>query len=247
MKPFAALTLGLLTLASSRCKDPISPPPPPVAPPAVLVFHKTAGFAHTSIPVGIQTIRELGQEHGFQVESTADAGWFTSDKLRGYQVVVFLNTTQDVLDPAQQTAFEQYIRAGHGFVGVHAATDTEYDWPWYKGLVGGYFNGHPNIQPATIRITDRRHPATATAPDPWPRTDEWYNFRDLAPDLRVLARLDETTYTGGTHGANHPIAWYHSYDGGRAFYTALGHTEASYAEPAFRQHLWGGIQYALGQ
>ncbi|WP_254846641.1 ThuA domain-containing protein [Hymenobacter sp. CRA2] len=213
----------------------------------MLVFYKTAGFQHTSIPAGIQAIKELGLEHGVQVEATADAGRFTPDKLSGYRAVVFLSTTLDVLDANQQTAFEQYIRSGRGFVGVHAATDTEYDWPWYNGLVGAYFNGHPAIQPATVRVADRSHPASTTVPSPWQRTDEWYNFRSLAPDLHVLLTLDETTYTGGTHGANHPIAWYHSYDGGRAFYTALGHTEESYAEPAFRQHLWGGIQYAIGQ
>jgi uncharacterized protein len=221
---------------------------PPRARPAVLVFHKTAGFQHGSIPTGVQAIRELGQAHRFTVEATADAGWFTPDKLKAYQAVIFLNTTQDVLDAGQQTAFEQYIRGGHGFVGVHAAADTEYDWPWYNGLVGAYFLSHPQIQPATVRIVDARHPATKGLPAAWPRTDEWYNYRSLAPDLHVLATVDETTYTGGTHGAaQHPIAWYHPYDGGRAFYTGLGHTPESYADPLFRQHLWGGIRYALGQ
>ncbi|RTQ46881.1 ThuA domain-containing protein [Hymenobacter gummosus] len=215
--------------------------------PAVLVFHKTAGFQHSSIPAGLQAIRELGQAHKFNVESTADAGWFTPEKLSRYRAVVFLNTTQDVLDAGQQAAFEQYIRGGHGFVGVHAAADTEYDWPWYNGLVGAYFVSHPQIQPATVRRTKLRHRATSHLPTAWPRTDEWYNYRSPAPDLRVLLTVDEATYTGGTHGPDHPIAWYHPYDGGRAFYTGLGHTEESYADPLFRQHLWGGIKYAMGR
>lgn len=242
--------LWLATVGCLACQDDDdSPqqPEPPLPPQTVLVFHKTAGYAHGSIPVGIRTIKELGQEHNISVDATADASWFTAEKLKTYGAVVFLNTTQDVLDATQQTAFEQYIRSGRGFVGVHAATDTEYDWPWYNGLVGAYFNGHPDIQRATLRVARRDHAAATTLPDPWQRTDEWYNFRNMAPDLRVLLTIDESTYTGGTHGATHPVAWYHSYDGGRAFYTALGHTDESYAEPAFRQHLWGGIKYALGQ
>ncbi|RAK70598.1 ThuA domain-containing protein [Hymenobacter edaphi] len=240
-------TIPLLIAAGVALAARPASAPAPAARPAVLVFHKTAGYQHASIPTGIQAIRELGQEHRFTVEATADAGYFTPAKLKHYRAVVFLNTTHDVLDAAQQAAFEQYIRAGRGFVGVHAATDTEYDWPWYNGLVGAYFDNHPKVQPATVRITDASHPATAGLPAAWPRTDEWYNFRNLAPDLHVLATVDETSYSGGTHGAHHPIAWYHAYDGGRAFYTGLGHTPESYAEPAFRQHLWGGIQYAMGR
>jgi type 1 glutamine amidotransferase len=160
---------------------------------------------------------------------------------------VFLSATQDVLSDAQQTAFEQYIRSGKGFVGIHAATDTEYDWPWYNRLVGAYFNGHPATQPAAIRVSAPRHAAIRHLPAAWLRTDEWYNFRSVNPDIRVLATLDESIYTGGTNGANHPIAWYHAFEGGRAFYTAGGHTAESYAEPLFVQHLLGGIQYAMGE
>ncbi|MFD2718302.1 ThuA domain-containing protein [Hymenobacter monticola] len=213
----------------------------------MLVFSKTNGFHHASIPVGIRAIQQLGRENKFRVDTTTNAGKFRLDTLRKYQAVVFLSTTQDVLDATQQTAFEQYIRLGRGFVGIHAATDTEYNWPWYNGLVGAYFNGHPAVQQATVRVTDKTHTATSFLPDSWVRTDEWYNFRNIAPDLHVLATLDETTYTGGTNGATHPIAWYHSYGGGRAFYTAGGHTDDSFREPLFVRHLLGGIRYAMGQ
>jgi type 1 glutamine amidotransferase len=152
-----------------------------------------------------------------------------------------------VLNDAQQAAFEQYIRSGKGFVGIHAATDTEYDWPWYNRLVGAYFSSHPAIQPAVVRVINKTHSSTSFLPDAWSRTDEWYNFRNIQPTITVLATLDETTYIGGTNGTNHPIAWYHSYDGGRAFYTAGGHTAESYREPLFLRHLLGGIQYAIGQ
>ncbi|MCC3156988.1 ThuA domain-containing protein [Hymenobacter sp. 15J16-1T3B] len=214
--------------------------------PKILVFYKTAGFYHSSIPVAIEALRKLGADNNISVDTTKVAANFTRDNLANYKAVVFLSTTGDVLNDAQQRVFEEYIRAGNGFVGVHAATDTEYDWPWYNGLVGAYFDSHPAIQPATIDVVDKNHDATAFLPDSWQRTDEWYNFKNLNPSIQVLANLNEQSYSGGIHGASHPIAWYHTYQDGRAFYTAGGHTEESYREPLFLQHLLGGIQYAMG-
>jgi type 1 glutamine amidotransferase len=236
-----------LLVALLGCSTKNELPPDVTESSAVLVFYKTAGFYHGSIPVGIQAIQQMGRENNFRVDTTKDANRFRLESLREYQAVVFLSTTGDVLNSAQQAALEQYIGLGHGFVGIHSATDTEYDWPWYNGLVGAYFNGHPAIQQATIDVVDKTHPSTNFLPTRWVRTDEWYNFRSLAPGLRVLATLDESTYTGGTNGPGHPIAWYHPYAGGRAFYTAGGHTDDSYREPLFLQHLLGGIRYAIGK
>ena len=147
--------------------------------------------------------------------------------------MVFLCTTGDVLNPNQETAFERYIQAGGGYAGVHSATDTEYGWHWYGGLSGAYFNGHPEQQQeATLQIKTHDHPATKNLPDEWKRKDEWYNFKEMNPKVTVLLNIDENSYQGGTNGANHPVAWYHEYDGGRAFYTALGHTNESYSEPS---------------
>ena len=220
----------------------------PVSPrPAVLVFSKTKGYHHASIAAGVAALQQLGREHNFRVDTTQQATRFVADTLRRYAAVVFLNTPGDVLDSTQQAAFEHYIGQGHGFVGVHAATDTEYNWPWYGRLVGAYFKSHPQVQLATVRVVDARHPATSFLPPQWQRTDEWYNFRDIAPDLRVLATVDETSYTGGLNGPQHPFAWYHSYGGGRAFYTAGGHTDENYADPLFQRHLLGGLQYAMGR
>jgi len=164
-------------------------------------------------------------------------------------VVVFLSTTGDVLDERQQAAFERFIRAGKGFVGVHSATDTEYEWAWYGGLVGAYFKAHPAIQSASMVVENASHPATSHLSSPWTRTDEWYGFRvNPRAKVNVLLSLDEQTYDPG-EGAmdgDHPIAWFHEYDGGRAFYTALGHTRESYAEPDFLAHLEGGIEWASG-
>jgi type 1 glutamine amidotransferase len=215
---------------------------------SVLVFSKTGGYRHDSIDEGGAAIAALGAAHQFQVDVTEDAGAFTDTQLASYQVVIFLNTTGEILDDTQQAAFERFIRADGGFVGVHSATDTEYDWPWYHELVGAYFKSHPAIQPAAIDVIDRQHPSTRGLPDRWERTDEWYNFRSApGPGVTVLAALDETSYSGGTMGASHPIVWYHMYDGGRAWYTALGHTAESYAEPLFLDHLLGGIRWAAGE
>lgn len=216
--------------------------------PRILVFSKTKGYYHESIPAGIAAIQRLGAEYGFAVDTTKNSALFTVNNLKRYRAIVFLSTTQDVLTDAQQAAMEQYIRSGGGFVGIHAAADTEYDWPWYNKLVGAYFKSHPNnpnVRKAIVNVVDKNHLATKHLPDRWERSDEWYNYKDINPDLRVLAVLDETSYEGGENGDHHPISWYHAYDGGRAFYTGGGHTIESFEEPAFVQHLLGGIRYAM--
>ncbi|NGN68645.1 DUF1080 domain-containing protein [Streptomyces sp. A7024] len=214
---------------------------------AVLVFSKTAGFRHDSIPDGIAAIQKLGTENGFTVTATENSDTFNPGTLAKYKAVVFLSTTGDVLNAEQQTAFENYIKAGGGYVGVHAAADTEYDWPFYGGLVGAYFHSHPAIQQATIKVEDRAHPATAHLPAAWERTDEWYNYRTNPREVaKVLAVLDESSYTGGTMAGDHPISWCQEYEGGRVFYTGLGHTKESYAEENFLKMLLGGIRYAMG-
>jgi type 1 glutamine amidotransferase len=237
--PAIVLTGLLLGGSDSRAK--------PEGKGRVLVFSKTAGFRHDSIPAGIAAIRQLGRAHGFSVSATEDASAFRARTLRGFNAVVFLNTTGDVLGPAQQSAFRAYIRHGGGFAGVHAATDTEYDWPFYDRLIGTHFQSHPAIQPATVEVADRRHPSTRDLPRRWTRADEWYNFAaDPRGRVHVLAVLDESTYSGGTMGADHPIAWCHRVHGGRSWYTALGHAAESYSEPLFRKHLLGGILWAAG-
>jgi type 1 glutamine amidotransferase len=215
------------------------------APYDVLVFSKTAGFRHDAIPAGIQMIRELGAAGSFTVTATEDAAQFTATTLARFEAVVFLNTTGDVLNAGQQTAFENYIRAGGGYVGVHSAADTEYDWPFYGELVGAYFASHPAIQQATVRVENRAHAATAGLAPTVVRTDEWYNYRTNArSSARVLSTLDESSYAGGTMGADHPHTWCKTFQGGRSFYTGGGHTQASYTEPGFRSLVLGGIRYA---
>jgi type 1 glutamine amidotransferase len=218
------------------------------APYDVLVFSKTAGFRHDSIPQGIAMIRELGGANSFTVTATEDANAFNTTNLAQFEAVVFLNTTGDVLNATQQTALESYIRGGGGYAGIHSAADTEHDWPFYGELVGAYFASHPAIQQATERVEGRAHAATAHLGQTWVRTDEWYNFRtNPRSSAKVLATLDESTYSGGSMGGDHPITWCKSVQGGRSFYTGNGHTQSSYAEPAFRSMILGGIRYAANR
>lgn len=210
------------------------------------MFTKTAGFHHSSIPAGLAAITKLGAANDFEVDSSSDAAIFNEDSLRKYAAVIFLNTTGDLLNNYQEADFERYIQSGGGYVGIHAATDAEYDWGWYGRLAGGYFNGHPAQQEAVIRVVDSTDASTKHLPREWKRKDEWYNFKKLNKDVHVLLTIDEASYQGGTNGAVHPMAWYHDYDGGRAWYTELGHTEESYSDPLYLQHILAGIQYAIG-
>lgn len=218
------------------------------APYDVLVFSKTSGFRHDSIPAGIDALRALGQEQGFTVTATEDATAFSPDNLSGYETVVFLSTTGDVLDSTQQHALQSYVDSGGGYVGVHAAADTEYDWPYYGQLVGAWFKSHPAIQRATVVNEDRTHPATSHLGATWARTDEWYNYRtNPRSGVHVLQSLDESSYSGGEMAGDHPLTWCHAQGQGRSFYTGLGHTAESYADPAFRTLLLGAVRYAAGQ
>lgn len=235
LRPFFILILSSLFFFS--CSE---------APKKVLVFSKTEGFRHASIKVGIPAIEQLLNEQGITVEATEDANWITEDSLKQYAAVIFLNTTGDILNGNQQADFERYIQAGGGFVGIHAATDAEYHWPWYNQLVGAYFDGHPAVQEAELKVVAPADPSCQHLPETWTFKDEWYNFKSINPDLEVLVKLDESSYKGGTNGDHHPVVWKHNYDGGRAFYTLLGHQDETFSDPLFLQQLSEGIQFAMG-
>jgi type 1 glutamine amidotransferase len=222
--------------------------------PKVLIFCKTTGYHHQSIAAGITAIQKLGAENKFDVDTTTDVSKFTTANLKQYAALIFLSPTGKGVfkDSINKEALKQYIHNGGGFVGVHAATDFEYDWSWYGNLVGGFFKAHPKIQEATIDVVDANNIATKHLPDPWKKTDEWYHFYWLAGDLHVLLNLEEAGIDYGAKpeikmGANHPIAWYHDFEGGHSFYTGLGHTDESYTDPLYLQHLLGGIKYAMGK
>ena len=227
-----------------------------------LIFSKTAAFRHTEcIPQGTTRIAQMSARRGFDVDATENAALFTDENLAKYDVVIFL-CTGDVLDAAQQAAFERYIQAGGGYAGIHSASDTEYDWAWYGGLVGAYFRDHPGVpgvnaqfQVATMNVEDRRSAATRHLGRTWTREEEWYNFRTNPRDtVHVLLSVDESTYDprgysvpgGSPPMGDHPISWCQPYDGGRSFYTALGHKGVYWDEPLLLRHVLGGIEMAAG-
>lgn len=213
----------------------------------VLVFSRTTGFRHDSIPAGTAAVTRLGAEHGFAVDATEDTAVFTPDGLGRYRAVVFLSPSGPLFDNAERAALESYVRGGGGFAGVHAASTAEPDWPFYAELVGARFRSHPPVQRARMRVCDPDHPATAhLGSGTWEHTDEWYDYtRAPDPRVRVLLTVDESSYTGGLMGEPHPIAWYRPLDAGRSFYTALGHGSECYADPVFLAHLLGGIRYVM--
>ena len=212
----------------------------------LLIFTKTAGYRHASIEAGVAALDALSRNHDFRVSDTDNADYINFDSLKKFDAVVFLSTTGYILNSLQQKHFKAYINVGGGFIGIHAAADTEYDWPWYGKLVGAYFESHPpGVHKATIRAVDTTHQAMKNVPKAWTHTDEWYNYKSISSDIHVLANLDETTYKGGTNGTEHPIAWVQEYDGGKMFYTGLGHTEEAFKDEHFLAHLLGGIQYVL--
>jgi type 1 glutamine amidotransferase len=219
----------------------------------ILIFSKTETFRHETILEGVEAIRKLATKHDFSVTWTENSRIFASRRLNNYAAVVFLNSTGDVFNEDQQKGFEQYIKNGGGIVGVHGATATETDWPWFGKLLGGYFTSHPATQTAIMNVANANFPGMYNLPKKWLWTDEWYEFEKQTPEeLNILLTVDESTYDlklnrdeekSAGMGALHPIAWYHEYDGGRAFYTGLGHIGTAYQDPLFLEHLYGGIYW----
>ncbi len=217
----------------------------------ILVFSKTLGYRHASITNGIAAIQQFGSQHGFAVEASEDSTVFTPENLARFQAVVFLSATGDILNPEQEAAFRDYVLGGGGFAAIHGAVfgpnACEDKWAWYGEVFNCAFSNHSAIVPAQVQITDAMQPSTRALPARWSRTDEWYNFTGTPRgQARVLACVDESTYKGGAMGDDHPIAWCRRIGKGRVWYTAMGHTESSFSEPLFLQHILGGIQTAAG-
>ena len=239
-RPAAPLLLAPLLAVLPMVSPAFAAPPE-----RVLVFTKTAGFRHDAIPTAVATLTALANDAGMVADHSEDAQAFTAGNLARYRVVVFASTTGDVLDDTQQAAMESFIRGGGGFVGVHAAADTEYDWPWYGRLVGAYFKHHPpGLQSTHVQPERDGEPVGAR----WPITDEVYDYRaNPRAQVRVVASVEEQEYDGGQMGADHPITWCHAFDGGRSWYTGLGHDEKVYADKNVLAQLARGLRYAAGR
>ncbi|MCE9558616.1 MAG: ThuA domain-containing protein [Armatimonadetes bacterium] len=231
--------MGILSiLLLTACANPAPKPT------HVLIFSKTAAFRHDSIETAVAAIKEAGVAKNLEFEATEDSGMFNAKDLARFKAVVFLSTTGDVLNDAQQIEFEKFITKGGGYCGIHAAADTEYDWPFYGETVGAYFQNHPAIQKVTINVEDTKHPTTSFLPKVWERTDELYNYKaNPRKNVKVLASYDEKSYKGGTMG-DHPIMWHHTQGKGRCWYTGMGHTKESYKEPLFVESVMRGILWS---
>ncbi len=216
----------------------------PKSPVQLLIFSRTKAFRHECIEPGAKAMQTYLAKYGIRSTWSEDTLMITPEKLKDFDAVMFFQTSGNVLGETQQVAFQKFIQSGGGFIGVHAAADTEYDWPWYGGLAGAYFEDHPDIQPGVLIKTDTIHIATQFLPQRWTRTDEWYNFRKAPENVQVLLQIDEATYLGGKQGDNHPMSWCRLYDGGRSFYTALGHTVESYRDSLFLEHIAQGVIWA---
>ncbi|MEU6039901.1 ThuA domain-containing protein [Actinomadura sp. NPDC047616] len=249
LSPFAVITV-LLALVLGVGVAPARAEAPQFR---VLVFSKVTNYRHESIPAGIAAVRQLGAEHGFEVEATDDAGAFTDDNLARFQAIVFNNTNSspekgDLLNADQRAALQKFVRGGGGWVGLHSAADSERDWDWYEGLVGAIFDSHPAVQTGRIKVLDQAHPSTKGLPELWERTEEWYNWRtNPTGKVHTLAQIKVRDGIDGLdEGVDHPYSWCQRYDGGRSWYTAGGHASSAFSEPLFLRHLLGGITWAAG-
>jgi len=219
-----------------------------------LVFTKTSGWHHESINAGVTALRKMANEHYFDLQWHANASKISDKQLKKFDVIIFLSTTGDILNEEQQSAMERFIQSGKGFVGIHSASDTEYQWPWYQKLVGRNFVTHPKIQTAKLKVENRNFPGLARMPDEFLWTDEWYQFSDAhGGNLNYVLSVDESSYNAKTKTKTKnkakefngmAMAWYHNYDGGRSFYTGLGHMDSHFQNSLFLNHLYGGIYWA---
>lgn len=214
--------------------------------PSVLLFCLTKGYHHASITDGIQAFQKMAGENGFILDTTTNVDFFTSKKLGQYAAVVFLSPTgTNVFNNEQKQALRSYLRQGGGVLGIHAATDFCYEWEWYGQMIGAFFLKHPKIQEAKLHVVLPENEMNLGLPKIWSHKDEWYNFKSVNSAVKVLIKIDETSYIGGSMDNNHPVSWYHKFDGGRVFYTALGHTKECYTDPLFLGHVLAGLRWTM--
>jgi type 1 glutamine amidotransferase len=244
--------LATLVLGTLYCAAPAAA----AAKPRVLVYSGSTGFRHDSIPAAVEAMKKIGTKAGYEVDATEDPEVFSAEKLAPYKVIVFVSTTTDPKNPdsewfvgARRDALQGFLKAGKGVIGLHAAGDSHYHWPWYGQMIGGYFERHPKGTPqGTLTVVDAKHPATAKLPKTITRSDEWYYYKDFDPTMRVLITVDPASIGDGEADVNpNPLVWCHAFGGGRVFYSGLGHTSESYSEPYMVNLISGALAYAVGK
>lgn len=222
----------------------------------VLLYTSPDRYHNQALPTAVTQFKRMAEQHFFGLTWTQLSTDLNPDNLKQFAVVVFLFSNARELNAEQIKSLQGFVRGGGGFVGIHASSVDSNQDPWFKQLVGRSFRGHPEKQTGILDVVDRNFPATLHLPARWLWTDEWYEFdAPLTPGQHVLLKVDESTYAPlekkqpdgrvkiGMDG-DHPIAWYQEFDGGRSFYTALGHAERYYEDPLFLLHLYGGIYWA---
>jgi type 1 glutamine amidotransferase len=216
--------------------------------PAILVFTKTTGFRHDSIPAGVEAVERIAAELGYETEHTEDATIYNPLDLARFSAVVWVSPSGDILGELERAALADFVTGGGGWCGIHAASTAERSWPFFREMVGARFIGHPpGCTPGEIDVVDTSHPSTAHLPKRWSWTDEWYSFDERPKDVEVLLEADEDTYEAGdlAMGDPHPIAWHRRLEAGRCFYTALGHDASAYSDEVFLAHITGGLKSVL--
>ncbi|MHC2992696.1 carbohydrate-binding protein [Pontibacter sp. HJ8] len=203
----------------------------------VLIFSKNPLEQQTNAEAAA-ALAAYVQQQGIAVDTTTNSAYLAEDSLMRYGTVVFLNTSRDVLETRQQNEIERFVQAGGGFVGIHAAPGSRYQWPWYNNMFGTLQEQQPDSLLASnvnLQLVEAEDALTQGLPKKWSQSDRLYKFasKDAASNLLVTADQQE------------PVSWYREYDGGRMFYTAAGGTAASYKQDEFLQHLLAGIRYTL--
>jgi type 1 glutamine amidotransferase len=248
------LSIGLLTVAISALG--LAGAAGAAAKAHILVYSGSTGYRHESIPAAVEALKAIGAKAGYVVDATEDPAVFSADQLEQYKVLVLVSTSTDPKNPdsewftgARRAALQGFLADGKGVIGLHAAADSHYNWPWYGQMIGGYFERHPKGTPkGTVTVVDARHPATAKLPKTLERNDEWYYYKDFNPTMRVLITIDPASIGDGEADVNpNPLVWCHDFGGGRVFYSALGHLPESYKEPYMVDLLTGALAYAVGK
>jgi len=248
------LSIGLLCVALSA--GILAVPAAAASKGRILVYSGSTGYRHESIPAAVEALKAIGAKAGYTVDASEDPEVFSAENLKQYKILVLISNSTDPKKPesewftgSRRDALQGFLKDGKGVIGLHAAADSHYNWPWYGQMIGGYFERHPKGTPkGTLTVVDAKHPATAKLPKTIERNDEWYYYKDFNPTMRVLVTIDPASIGDGETDVNpNPLVWCHDFGGGRVFYSALGHTPESYSEPYMVNLLAGALAYAAGK